>query len=158
MLDHALTSIGLDGEVSGAVYGRGNADAAVDLINDDGSIDPANLPLRSSDHDGLVMYVLKDEDADGVPNDLDLCPGTVIPESVPTEQLGINRWALVDANGQFDTILPQGEGPGLAFDLGDTRGCSCEQIIEAQGLGKAHEKFGCSIGEMEEWVDLVSQP
>jgi hypothetical protein len=33
-------------------YARGNADAAVDLIND-------NSVLRASDHDGLVLYVYK---------------------------------------------------------------------------------------------------
>ncbi|MDH3253495.1 MAG: lamin tail domain-containing protein, partial [Acidobacteriota bacterium] len=48
-LDHALTSARLSAEISGAEFGRGNADAAVDLINDDGSIVAENLPLRSSD-------------------------------------------------------------------------------------------------------------
>jgi predicted extracellular nuclease len=156
VLDHALTSVGLAAEVAGAEYGRGNADAAVDLINDDGSVEPANLPLRSSDHDGLVVYVTKDEDADGVPNDDDACPGTVIPESVPTLRLGTNRWALVDDDGIFDTKPPIGGGPGFSFTLGDTAGCSCEQIIAVQGLGVGHSRFGCSAGEMEEWVELVN--
>ena len=49
-------------------YGRGNADAARDLINDD------TTPLRSSDHDGLVLYIMSDFDADGVPDDQDACP------------------------------------------------------------------------------------
>jgi predicted extracellular nuclease len=150
VLDHALTSSGLAAEVAGAEYGRGNADAAVDLINDDSTV------LRSSDHDGLVVYITKDEDADGVPNDLDVCAGTVIPESVPTVKLGTNRWALVDGDGYFDTQRPNGRGPEFSFDLGDTAGCSCEQIIAAQGLGNGHEKFGCSGGEMEEWVALVN--
>lgn len=52
-LDHALTSSSLDWRVQGLQFARGNADAAVDLINDD------STPLRSSDHDGLVLYIYK---------------------------------------------------------------------------------------------------
>ena len=91
-----------------------------------------------------------------MPNDDDACPGTVIPESVPTLRLGTNRWALVDDDGIFDTKPPIGGGPGFSFTLGDTAGCSCEQIIAVQGLGVGHSKFGCSAGEMEEWVELVN--
>lgn len=123
------------------------------MINDDG---PLNLPLRSSDHDGLVVYIAKDEDADGVPNDDDFCPATVLPENVPTVRLGVNRFANADEDGVFDTTAPKGNGPGKSFDLQDTAGCSCEQIIEAQGLGNGHTKFGCSIGAMENWVELVT--
>jgi hypothetical protein len=77
VLDHALSSQALADEVAGAEYGRGNADAAVDLINDD--IFPQNTPLRASDHDGLVVYILKDKDLDGVPNHLDACPDAAGP-------------------------------------------------------------------------------
>ena len=155
-LDHALTSAKLADEITGVEYGRGNADAAVDLINDDGSEEPANLPLRSSDHDGLVVYISKDKDADGVPNDADVCPATVIPEDVPTKRLGTNRFALTDWDGLFDTKAPNGKGPRLSFTLGDTAGCSCEQIIAVQGLGNGHTKFGCSIGAMQNWISLVN--
>lgn len=51
VLDHALTSSTLNPAVTGFAYGRGNADAAVDLIND------ASTPLRASDHDGLVLFI-----------------------------------------------------------------------------------------------------
>ncbi len=156
VLDHAMTSEPLGSLVTGLEFGRGNADAAVDLINDDGTVEPANLPLRSSDHDGLVLYVFKDEDKDGVPDAEDVCLGTVIPEGVPTSSLGTNRWALTDGDTVFDTTPPNGNGPGLSFTIEDTGGCSCEQIIEAQGLGKGHTKFGCSNGAMLNWVDLVS--
>ena len=50
-LDHALTSWPLDLRVRGLQFARGNADAAVDLINDETTY------LRSSDHDGLVLYL-----------------------------------------------------------------------------------------------------
>jgi predicted extracellular nuclease len=150
VLDHALTSAKLTQEVSGAEYGRGNADAAIDLINDESSM------LRSSDHDGLVVYVLKDEDADGVPNDDDYCPATTLPENVPTERLGANRFADTDGDGVFDTTAPNGNGPGKFYDMGDTAGCSCEQIIAAQGLGDGHTRFGCSISAMENWIWLLN--
>ncbi|MCH9695270.1 MAG: lamin tail domain-containing protein [Gammaproteobacteria bacterium] len=52
-LDHALTSAPLDRRVLGLQFARGNADAAVDLINDETTL------LRSSDHDGFVLYVYK---------------------------------------------------------------------------------------------------
>ena len=158
VLDHALTAQGLESFLAGLELGRGNADAAVDLIND------GTTPLRASDHDGLVLFVAGDADDDGVPDDVDVCLGTVIPESVPTERLGVNRYALVDEDGVFDTTLPGQRGrsgmvsaaPVSFFTVGDTGGCSCEQIIEAQHLGKGHEKFGCSLGAMRNWVKLVN--
>jgi hypothetical protein len=160
-LDHALTSQTLSAEVSGTEFGRGNADVPASLFTDDGSVVPGNLPLRSSDHDGMVVFIAKDEDADGVPNDLDMCPGTVAPEpNVPTNGvLGSNRWALLDDDDPlvFDQALPQA-GSHASYTLGDTAGCSCEQIIEAQGLGNGHTKAGCSNGEMEAWVEYVSLP
>ncbi len=51
VLDHALTSTTAGDFVRRVVYGRGNADAARDLINQDGTA------VRSSDHDGLVIYL-----------------------------------------------------------------------------------------------------
>jgi hypothetical protein len=149
-LDHALTSAKLADEISGVEYGRGNADAAVDLINDDGSV------LRSSDHDGLVVYIAEDKDADGVPNDDDFCPSTALPENAPTDSLGTNRFADIDGDGVFDTTASNGKGPRKSFDIRDTAGCSCEQIVEEQGLGNGHTKFGCSIGAMENWISLMN--
>ncbi|MBT8062337.1 MAG: lamin tail domain-containing protein [Gammaproteobacteria bacterium] len=151
-LDQALTSSGLDELIRDFQIGRGNSDAAVDLINDD------STPLRSSDHDGLVLFLKKDSDGDGVTDDADYCPGTMIPEGAPTQELRTNNFALVDDNRQFDSNDPEGVGPMQSFDIFDTAGCSCEQIVVEAGLGKGHLKFGCSIGEMEAWVDWVNQP
>jgi len=148
-LDQALTSTGLDELVRDLQIGRGNSDAAVDLIND------VNTPLRSSDHDGLVLFLAKDSDGDGVTDDADYCPATVIPEGAPTNKLGTNRFALTDDNRIFDTKDPKGVGPQASFDIFDTAGCSCEQIVVEQELGKGHMKFGCSLGVMRNWVDLV---
>ncbi len=149
-LDHALTSQGFAPFVTDLQFGRGNADAAVDLINDD------STPLRASDHDGFVLYVITDCDGDSIPDDLDICPGTSTPEGVPTKGLKPNRYALVDGDGVFDTVTPPGGGAGEVFTLEDTAGCSCEQIIDALGLGNGHTKHGCSVGAMRNWVDMVN--
>jgi hypothetical protein len=97
-----------------------------------------------------------DNDNDGVRDADDFCPGTVIPESVPTRKLGVNRFALVDGDSVFDTRSPKGKGPQRSYTTADTAGCSCTQITEALGLGKGHTKFGCSISAMDDWVDLVN--
>jgi len=151
VLDHALTSAGLAPFVNGLEYGRGNADAAEILLGDD---TPANVALRTSDHDGVVLFVLKDEDGDGVPNDQDVCPGTVIPESVPTKKLNPNHYALVDGDGIFDTVA-KGKSSPANYTVGDTGGCSCEQIVEALGLGNGLLKHGCPPGVMQNWVGMV---
>ena len=52
VLDHALTTEPMSARTRWFAYGRGNADAAVDLIND------ASTPLRSSDHDGFVLAIV----------------------------------------------------------------------------------------------------
>lgn len=97
-----------------------------------------------------------DADGDGVDDADDVCPDTVIPESVPTVRLGVNRFALVDDDGSFDTTAPGGKGPRKAFTIQDTAGCSCEQIIARLGLGQGHTKFGCSIGAMQTWIDSLN--
>jgi len=155
VLDHAMTSDGLGSLVTGLEFARGNVDAAVILEEDDGTLAP--LPLRSSDHDGLVLYLFQDEDKDGVADELDACLATNLPEGVPTEGLGVNRFADIDGDGVFDTVAPPGEGPGRAYTIHDTAGCSCEQIIDAAGLGNGHSKFGCSIGAMDNWVSGASR-
>jgi hypothetical protein len=97
-----------------------------------------------------------DTDGDGIPDTDDLCPGTIIPEAVPTLRLGVNRFALTDDDDIFDTRIPAGKKPQRAFTIADTAGCSCEQIIAALGLGQGHTKFGCSISAMEEWIEIAN--
>jgi hypothetical protein len=98
-----------------------------------------------------------DPDGDGVLDPNDVCPETSAPESVPTNNLGVNRWALVDDDGVFDTTPSPGGGggPDFGFTVEDTRGCSCEQIIEAMALGWGHTRFGCSTGAMLQWIAMA---
>jgi len=159
-LDHALSTPSLALKVSGTTAWHINADELRGLdyndFNQPGLFNPDQF--RASDHDAIVVGLLLDGDKDGVWDEIDECPDTVIPESVPTRELGTNRFALIDDDRIFDTKSSRGRGPRVTFDIFDTAGCSCEQIIDKQELGKGHTKYGCSLGEMEEWVDWVSQP
>lgn len=173
-IDHALTSQALGGLVRGYEYGRGNADEARILIDD------PTTALRSSDHDGLVLFLVSDRDGDGVGDDVDNClltpnpdqadadldgfgdacdtcpTGTVIPEGVPMVRLLPNHYALVDGDGIFDTVTRgRSPRPSTSFTLEDTGGCSCEQIVAARGLGAGPLMHGCPVGVMRDWVDSL---
>ena len=94
-------------------------------------------------------------DCDGIPEEFDVCLGTQIPESVPTSgTLSANNSALLDGSGFFTTAAPN--GPELSFSLAETGGCSCEQIVEALGVGQGHLMNGCSPGIMQNWVDFLA--
>ncbi len=82
-----------------------------------------------------------------------MCPATVIPETLGHD-LGPNRFALIDSDFDFDTIAPNGRGPGRSYSTVDTAGCSCTQIVDALGLGEGHRMFGCSISVMDDWKNL----
>ena len=111
--------------------------------------------------DNVVLEVEPlDDDGDGVLNVADVCPATSIPEAVPSVRLNVNRFALVDGDGTFDTVAPYGggRGPMRTFSITDTGGCSCDQIISELGLGQGHTRFGCSISAMEDWISALREP
>ena len=172
-LDHGLVSQGLGGLVRGYGYGRGNADAPLILLDDYAT------PLRSSDHDGLVITLVSDLDGDGVGDDVDNCAatpnpaqvdsdgdglgdacdacavGTVIPEAAPTVTLQPNHYALVDGDTVFDTEVVGNGNNARTFTLADTAGCSCEQIVAATGAGNGQLFHGCTVETMEDWIAAV---
>lgn len=76
VLDHSLTSAALAPFVVEVQYGRGNSDVARSKASD------PDTPLRSSDHDGLVLFLLRDEDGDGVIDDDDQCPASDLSATV----------------------------------------------------------------------------
>lgn len=148
-LDHVITSQALDVHITGAQHSRGNADAPFALADD------GTTALRSSDHDGTVLFLTTDLDADSVPDNLDACTDTRIPEGVPTTHLNPNHYALVDGDGTFDTSEPPGRrGRMPSFTIADTAGCSCEQILDRGDRLEAGERlFGCSPGTMKNWTE-----
>jgi predicted extracellular nuclease len=171
-IDHALTSAGLSTLVRGYEYGRGNADEALVLLDD-----PATA-LRSSDHDGLVLFVASDRDGDGAGDDVDNCAvapnpdqadtdgdgfgdacdacpaATAVPEGAPTVTLLPNHYALVDGDEVFDTVVKGNKAPEV-FTLEDTAGCSCEDVVAALGLGNGHLMHGCPAGVLRDWIDAL---
>jgi predicted extracellular nuclease len=165
-LDHALANPALLPQVIGASVWHINADEIPLFDYNDGVRDSGEAsferestaldiyrpdPYRSSDHDPVIVDLAFDSDADGVLDGRDRCPGTMIPEAVPALELRDNRWALATPDLVFDT-----KGQRLeSITTTDTAGCSCEQIIDATGAGRGHEKFGCSIGLLREWIEYV---
>jgi predicted extracellular nuclease len=159
-LDHALSSPSMEASVTGTAIWHINADEPRALDYNDFNQPALYNPdeFRSSDHDPLLVGLYGDEDGDGVFDVLDNCPDTTIPEPVPTSgELKPNHWALTDGDFEFDTVTKgKGNGPNRSYSTADTAGCSCEQIIEAQGLGNGLSKYGCSIDVMDNWVELVT--
>lgn len=114
------------------------------------------------DQDSALVSVMPDRpddaDGDGVTDLSDVCPDTVIPEPVPISgQLGANRWAL-KALDRFEQGAPQKQAQ--PFTIADTRGCSCEQILQALRIdSNAHLAKGCPTGLMVRWTEaLTRQP
>ena len=101
-----------------------------------------------------------DEDGDGIDNDQDMCDGTTADE--PTKRLGTNRWIWDGEDWITEKPKGKGKGPDKDFTIEETRGCSCEQILdwlhenypEEFGEMEGHYKFGCSISIMQEFVSL----
>ena len=119
-------------------------------------LDDGGPPPKAKSGSAYIFSLAPDDiDDDGVDDNDDFCPDTLIPESVPTKELTPNRWALTNNDFVFDTVT-KGNGKGRSYTTSDTAGCSCEQIIAAQGLGKGHTKFGCSKGTMQDWIDQVN--
>jgi len=167
------SSVAVDPELGGVIYSglhgivrmsedRGDTWTPLPMNGFDNAIRSIRIAATSPRviHVGTYagVYSLKlvaDEDGDGVVDDEDYCPGTVIPEAVPYFRLGVNHWALVDDDFIFDTTPPAGGGPELSFTTADTAGCSCEQIIEARGLGVGPRRLGCPVGVMQSWNPTV---
>ena len=113
------------------------------------SVDGVTVPVGEIDE--------TDTDGDGILDVCDYCAETAIPEDVPTISLGVNRFALVDGDGIFDTMPPKGggKGPQKSYTINDTQGCSCSQIIDLLDLGEGHKKFGCSISAMDDFISYL---
>ena len=92
-----------------------------------------------------------DSDNDGVSDGTDACPGTAIPERVPTQQLGNGRFALVDENSIFDVGTADGPVPSN-FTMTRTHGCGCGQILAQVGRSGNEARFGCTLETMQSWT------
>jgi hypothetical protein len=106
--------------------------------------------------DGVPVPEGAANDCDNVPEGIDLCPGTFIPETAPTVALKPNNSALTGnaGYGVFETAAPNPQG--VVYTTADTLGCSCEQIVDELGLGSGHIKHGCSYSAMDDWLEFVT--
>jgi parallel beta-helix repeat protein len=101
-----------------------------------------------------------DDDNDGVPNGVDLCEDTVIPESVPYQSLNPNHYAMTDSDEYFETNDRSSKHPHIVtsdITINDTYGCTCEQILECKpGSNKGELKFGCTEGTLNVWMSQTA--
>ncbi|HYN41402.1 MAG TPA: lamin tail domain-containing protein [Thermoanaerobaculia bacterium] len=127
VLDHALTTQATNTWVRGFAYGRGNTDSAVNLIYD------ASTPLRSSDHDGAVLFLMSDANGDGIPDDsqnADLSltkvasPDPVLTGGTLTYTLTVSNAGPVAAG---PTTVTDALPTGVSFVSATGTGWSCVQ-------------------------------
>ena len=119
-LDHVLTSQALEDFVRAAQHARGNADAPFALTTD------PTTPLRSSDHDGTVLFLMGDNDGDGFPDDNDSC----------------------DQSSQSTTVVIDGCDSGAGNDL-FSDGCKITDRITACALAAlTHDDFTACVTKL----------
>lgn len=109
----------------------------------------SNPGQEDFDGDGLGDDCDSEDDGDAVEDGLDLCPASVVPEqAVPTVALGEGRYALMSADGIFDTV-----GTHETFTTARTRGCTCAQVLAFySGDKNGHYKHGCSGDLLREFI------
>ncbi|HPC84740.1 MAG TPA: Calx-beta domain-containing protein [Thermoanaerobaculaceae bacterium] len=128
VIDHALTTQATDTWARGMAFGRGNADAAEQFLYDGSTL------LRGSDHDGLVLYLVTDGNANGLPDDLDEADLSITKTDSPDPILsgGALTYTLAVANNgpapAFDVTVTDTLPAGVAFGTASGTGWSCSHL------------------------------
>ncbi len=116
-----------------------------------GTIDEVKIYNHLLSDDEIIeeyrRYSSQDKDGDGVLDNEDMCPNTVLPEYVPTKKLLRKRYVDIDGDGIFET--KEKEIVDSEYSLNDTYGCTCEQILDLKQNNIAEKKFGCRIKTIE---------
>jgi hypothetical protein len=105
-LDHVLTSQPLDPFVRDTQHSRGNADSPFGYDVD------YSTPLRTSDHDGTVLFVMSDYDGDGLADDVDNCPRVANPDQADRDGDGVGD-ACDNCVAAANSDQADGDGDGL---------------------------------------------
>ena len=125
VLDHSLTSASLSAFIRGFEFSRGNADAPGSFSAD------ASTALRTSDHDGAVLFVMSDRDADGLADDDDACPASA---------------STVVTVGTCTTTVP---------DQIFTNGCSITDTLA--NMAAASSNHGAFVSDATQWLTTLRQ-
>jgi len=150
VLDHMLTTANLADFVRGVVFARGNADAPASFQAD------SSTPLRTSDHDGEILFVMTDYDADGLPDDVDNC--SIDPNPVQEDYDGDGIGDACDPDDDNDRVADGADAcpmsaptpPTVLVDSCDTgvpdrvlvTGCSItESILAIADASWTHGRF-----------------
>jgi hypothetical protein len=138
--------------------GDGTGDNADTDDDNDGQLDVdesacGSDPLDGSslsldfDSDNIPDCVDPDIDGDTVANGDDICAYTELPDE-PTAGLRGARFAA-RADGTFDSGKDEFDS---LYTLADTQGCAGTQVIELEGLGAGHTRYGISRSALEGFI------
>ncbi len=99
----------------------------------------------------ISLSIEPDTDLDGVPDSKDFCPATA-QETSASKRLLNNRFADIDNDGTFETFQ-QRTIVNSEYNLADTHGCTCAQILANQRGNRINElMFGCKEKTITSWV------
>ncbi len=149
-----MTDEGFDQDGDGYFTG-GPICGAFDCNDNNSSVHPGAIEQCNGiddDCDGTVDEGF-DADHDGISEcgGSDFCPGSVLPEPVPTTgKLNPNHYANTDTDWYFE-VGPQKTNSTIT--MADTDGCTCKQILDTlPGNRNGQYKHGCPPGIMENWI------
>ena len=132
--------------------GTGGPDDDGNEACDDGNTNEDDFCLNSCVENLDCHSAYPDRDTDGVPDCRDEC----LESTLDNIALNPNHYAQNIAFGPFE--LGRNNQQSIVYDMQNTRGCSCQQILTTLGLGEGQFRHGCAPGIMERWTGISSAP